>query len=314
MRFIDIAIIGGGPGGLTAATTIVRQLHTAVVFDNHKCGIALSSHMHTVPTWDHGDPEEFREAAREDILARYSTVEFADVGVVKIEKKSDSHFHLVDESGKEYDFRKIILATGTAYDFPDIDGYQETWGSRIYRCLYCFGYEDRGAKSSGVLVVPPIGPGMGLHMAGLAAQLSDKVILYTHSDQDSAAELRPLVEAANAKFNVDSRQIKRLVDNGGSLTIEFADGSAKEEAFLAHNPQASVKGPFVEQLGLAVSPAGHIVAGIPDFQSSVRGVFAAGDVASPYTAVNVAIASGFGAAVAAIAQLQAKKYNIPEIC
>lgn len=71
------------------------------------------------------------EAARKDILARYSTVEFADVGVVKIEKKSDSHFHLVDESGKDYDFRKIILAVGSAYDFPDIDGYQEAWGSRM---------------------------------------------------------------------------------------------------------------------------------------------------------------------------------------
>lgn len=182
-----------------------------------------------------------------------------------------------------------------------------------YRCLYCFGYEDRGAKSSGVLVVPPIGPGMGLHTAGLAAQLSDEVTLYTHGDQDSASRLRPLAEAANAKFNVDSRQIKRLVDNGGSLTIEFADGSAKEEAFLVHHPRAGVKGPFVEQLGLFVSPTGHIDALMPDFQSSVRGVFAAGDVATPFTAVNVAIASGYGAAVAAIAQLQAEKYNIPEI-
>lgn len=131
MQLIDIAIIGGGPGGLTAAATIVRQLHTAVVFDDHKYGNAKSSHMHTVPTWGHKDPEEFREAARKDILARYSTVEFADVGVVKIEKKSDSHFHLVDESGKDYDFRKIILAVGSAYDFPDIDGYQEAWGSRM---------------------------------------------------------------------------------------------------------------------------------------------------------------------------------------
>lgn len=154
---------------------------------------------------------------------------------------------------------------------------------------------------------------MGLHNAGLAAQLCGEVTLYTHGDQDSAAELMPLVEAATAKITVDSRQIKRLVDNGGSLTIEFANGSAQEEAFLVHNPQAGVKGPFVEQLGLAVAPEGHIEANIPGFQSNVRGVFAAGDVASPYKSVNVAIASGFAAAGAAIAQLQAEKYNIPEI-
>lgn len=131
MQFIDIAIIGGGPGGLTAAATIVRQLHTAVVFDDHRYGNARSSHMHTVPIWGHRDPEEFCEAAREDILAQYSTVEFADVGVAKIEKKSVSHFHLVDEFGKEYEFRKIILAVGTVYEFPDIDGYRDAWGSRM---------------------------------------------------------------------------------------------------------------------------------------------------------------------------------------
>lgn len=131
MEFIDIAIIGGGPAGLTAAATLVRQLHTAVVFDNHKYRNAKSTHMHMVPTWDHKDPKEFRSTVRESILDRYSTVEFADVGVSKIEKKSDSHFHVVDDSGKKYNFRKVILAVGAADAFPDIDGYQEAWARRM---------------------------------------------------------------------------------------------------------------------------------------------------------------------------------------
>lgn len=131
MTFIDVAIIGGGPAGLAAASTIVRQLHTAMVFDNHKYRNAKSSHMHMVPTWDHKKLREYCEAAREDILARYSTVQFADVGVKKVEKKSDTHFHVVDESGKERHFHKIILAVGAGETFPDIDGYQEAWGRRM---------------------------------------------------------------------------------------------------------------------------------------------------------------------------------------
>lgn len=87
---------------------------------------------------------------------------------------------------------------------------------------------------------------------------------------------------------------------------------ATEGVCLVPNPQACVNGLFVEQLDLAVSSTNLIEAGVPDLQSGVRGVFAAGDVASPYKAVNVAIASGFAAVVAIIAQLHAAKYKIPE--
>lgn len=152
---------------------------------------------------------------------------------------------------------------------------------------------------------------MGLYMAGNAAQLSQEVTLYTHGNQEFAEKLTPLATAAKAKFKVDSRPIKRFVNNGSSLTIEFADGSTSEETFLVHHPKTGVNGNFVEQLGLAVSPTGDIQASGPFFQTSVRGVFTAGDAANPYKAANAAIASGCNAAVAAISQLQAEKYGIP---
>ncbi|KAJ8067653.1 hypothetical protein OCU04_003261 [Sclerotinia nivalis] len=141
-----------------------------------------------------------------------------------------------------------------------------------FHCLFCFGYEDRGAKSTGVLIVPPISPMTGIHMviAANAAQLSDEVTLYTHGDDDIAAQLSPL---AKAPFKIDTRKIKRLVDNGrSSVTIQFTDGSVKEEAFLVHNTKTTVQGPFIEQLGLDVNPTGDILAPPPFHQTSVRGV------------------------------------------
>lgn len=183
--------------------------------------------------------------------------------------------------------------------------------AQSFHCLFCFGYEDRGAKTTGVLVVPPIDPGMGLYMACNAAQLSDQVTLYTHGNDQFTNAITPLATAAKAEFKVDSRPIKRFVDNGSSLTIEFVDGSSKEETFLVHNPKTSVNGAFVEQLGLELSPTGDIKASGPFYQTSVRGVFSAGDAVNPYKAANAAISSGCNAAVAAIAQLQAEKYGIP---
>ena len=131
MDFIDVAIVGGGPAGLTAAAALARQLHTAVVFDTKTYRNKNSTHIHMVPTWDHKDPQEFRAAAKDSVLARYSTIQYLDIGVASIEKKTDSHFKLIDANGKEWNFRKIILAVGMNDTFPDIEGYAELWTKRM---------------------------------------------------------------------------------------------------------------------------------------------------------------------------------------
>lgn len=131
-ELIDVAIIGGGPAGLTAAATLARQLHTAVVFDSGSYRNAPSAHMHMVPAWDHRDPAEFRAATKRDILARYAEfIKFEDIRVENIEKVGDAHFKVRDASDENRDFRKIILAVGSSNVFPDIKGYEDVWGKRM---------------------------------------------------------------------------------------------------------------------------------------------------------------------------------------
>ncbi|KAK6198455.1 hypothetical protein LQW54_010284 [Pestalotiopsis sp. IQ-011] len=211
--------------------------------------------------------------------------------VATIEKKDDAHFLVFDVSGKEWHFRKILLAVGSSNIFPSIDGYEQLWGERIFHCLFCKGYEDRGAASAGVLAVSPlvISP-LIIHVAMDAAQLADEVTIYTHGNEDLATQLGPI---AGAK----------------SVTVEFVDGSSKNEAFLVHSPQTTVQGPFVDQLGLSLTPMGDLQADAPMHQTSVRGVFAAGDCITPYKVIPGAISSGCNAAVAASAQLHAEKYG-----
>lgn len=131
MDTLDVAIIGGGPAGLTAASTLARQLHTAVVFDSGTYRNAGSSHMHMILTWDHKDPAEYKKAARENILSNYETIQFADVAVTSI-KQSDGLFTVTDNTDKVWSFRKVILAVGSTDTFPDVEGYEELWGKRMY--------------------------------------------------------------------------------------------------------------------------------------------------------------------------------------
>lgn len=123
----DIIIIGGGPAGLSAASSIVRQGHKTLLLDSGKYRNAESKHMHTVATWDHRDPEEFRAAARAD-LARYGTVavENAEVETVK-KREDDGFFEVTAGNGTPWIGKKLILATGVEDVFPDIPGYAECW-------------------------------------------------------------------------------------------------------------------------------------------------------------------------------------------
>ncbi|KAK2597542.1 hypothetical protein N8I77_012321 [Diaporthe amygdali] len=320
MAFYDVAIIGGGPAGLTAAATLARQLHTAVVFDSKKYRNAISKEMHMIPSLEGKDPAEFRREAREGITSKYSTIEFQDVGVSKVQKKSDAHFVTTDTTGKTWKSRKLLLAIGSVDIFPRIEGFDGLWGTRIFHCLFCKGYEDSGAASAGVLAAAPVAlPAdmmvmIAVHAAANAAQLARRVTLYAHGDKALAAGLKAAAKK-QAEWTVEPRRIRRLAAaEGESVTVDFEDGTAsRTEKFLVNQPLTVPGGPFVGQLGLATSPLGDIQAEPPFHQTSVRGVFAAGDCMTPNKVVPTAIASGSNAAVGASTQLQSEKYGFKSV-
>lgn len=150
-------------------------------------------------------------------------------------------------------------------------------------------------------------PALAIHAADNAAQLSKEVTIFTNGSQDVAEKVKAMV--ANSPFKVEPRSIARLVEEDGTVTVEFTDGESKSVCFLTHTPLTVPQGPFAQQLELTLSPTGDIQAEAPAYQTSCRGVFAAGDCITMYKVVPHAIASGNFAAVAAATQLQAEKYN-----
>lgn len=310
-HIVDALIVGAGPAGLSAALGLCRQRRTAVLFDSGVYRNAITSHMHNFATWDHTAPSEFRaKALAELILGRYKTIEYVQTRVESIEKNDAGVFYAFDSTGKSWQGRKLLIATGVTDLMPNIPGFKDTWTNmNVYHCLFCHGFEQSGSDSAGVIAVDNMVPPMAAHFAKMCRPFARKVILYTNGSLSIAEALLPLVQAY-PDIEIDSRKIKKLIPgskSGEHPAIELENGNHSEvitHGFFAHQPAASPNIDFARKLNLKLSETGRELAvTAPFYETNVSGCFAAGDIATAIRTVAGSVAGGVACSGGIVGQL-----------
>ncbi|KAI1744108.1 FAD/NAD(P)-binding domain-containing protein [Xylaria scruposa] len=310
-KIVDVLILGGGPAGLAVAGGLARQLHTAIVFSSGSFRNGAVQHMHNVPGWDHENPADFRAKSKTDILSRYNTIQFRDVSVTNVKKLESGRFEVVDEAGDRYEGRKIVIANGIRDIMPGIPGYSELWGKGIFHCLFCHGYEERGAASAGLIATGLLGNAMfAPPVSRMANRLASNVNIYTNGNEALGAEIRPLLKSTK-RFHIENRKIKSLakdtdVQGEAGVLVTLEDGTVNREGFIAHAPDFELNGPFAKDLGVEIAPQGHINTLPPFFNTNVPGIFAAGDCATLMKSVPTATMMGSFVAAGLAHALQAE--------
>lgn len=283
-RVQDIIIIGGSFAGLTAALQLGRASQKIVVIEADRPRNRMSPAAHGVPGWDGTAPREILNRFQADLVA-YPTVTLQSGTVTAVSGTSDD-FMVTLDAGNSLQARRILLAHGVRDVLPDIPGAAESWGKGLLHCPYCHGYEIR-QRPMAVLVTHP----MSAHQAHLLrANWSDDITLLTGcpgmTDQ-------PALHTDG--FSAEPRTITGFQPAKCSITVTFADGDVAVFAAVFVASGFDHHGTPAEMLGCATTqgPVGPFVRIGPMGQTSVPGVFAAGDCARP--AHNVVAAIGDGA-------------------
>ena len=286
-QIYDVIIAGGGPAGLAAALTLGRGRKRVLLCDAGPPRNAAAVRVQNFVTRDGTPPGEFRRIGREQ-LARYPQVEILDARVEKAEGTRGAF--QVWLTGRAAIARRLLLCTGMIDDLPPIDGFRDLWGRSIFACPYCHGWEIQDRRFACLATTPEM-----LTFAIFLRGWTSDVVALTHGGGEIDAPLLAQLEAAGVR--VETRRIARLVSDGEHLArVEFEGGEALErDVLFAHPPQGQVD--LVRGLGLTLDEKGFVWVDHMR-ETSVPGIYAAGDLTSP--AQSAALASGAGMFAAAM--------------
>ncbi len=288
--FYDVIIVGAGPAGLSAALMLGRSRRRVLVCDSGKPRNAASRAMHGYLTRDGIPPREFLRIAREQ-LKEYDCVEVRDVEVAAAECQADGRFHVTLETGEEFDSRKLLIATGVVDNVPGIPGFRELFGSSVFHCPYCDGWEVRDQPIA-IYGRGARGHGLSLELIGWSRDL----VLCT--DGPSEIDADGLAQLARNGIRVREDRVTQLEGSNGILErVVFATGDPLPRRALFFTTGQIQRSQLAIGLGCQFNDKGTVRTG--KYESThLPGLYVAGDASRAVQWVVVAAAEGAEAAFA----------------
>ncbi len=305
----DCVIVGGGIAGLQAAIQLGRYGHRTLVVDAGEGRSALCKRYGNVLGWPEGvSGALLRERGRKQ--AEALGVEFARDRIVRARKLADvdgqgGGFRLYGEERLRdgVEGRAALLATGVMDRLPELPGLKESLGLSVYICPDCDGHEVRGRRT----VI--LGSGdVGAHMALEVAYYTEQLVYVNHGKTMIKEDLREklakhgieTVHAAVMEVLLADTVLLECAGQSGrafrGVRLENGETVEGDRAFLAFGGN-EVRTDLATQLGAERMENRHIVTDPRTKMTSVRGLWAAGDIGVHSEQLVIAMAEGHQAAI-----------------
>jgi thioredoxin reductase len=286
----DVIIVGGGPAGLTCAIFLGRYRRRVLLLDDGKPRNHASRAIHGFIGQHDIPPGELLRRGRAE--AEHAGVEICDCRATNIERDGDI-FAVTTGRGTFY-ARRIVLAFGIKDLTPDVPNLAQFYGGSIFHCPDCDGYEVLG-KRVGVI-------GWGKRVAGLALKLmqwTDQLTIFVHGHERGLREEEATKVRAAGIHIVDERILTFEGSEDGFLTAAVLSTGQRiplDAMFFTIGCVRSCD--LAERAGCAIAPNGLNLVVDDHKQTTVEGIYAAGDLVP---GSQLAITSAADGAIAAIA-------------
>ncbi|MDT5098024.1 MAG: hypothetical protein QOC76_1761 [Mycobacterium sp.] len=303
---VDCAVVGAGAAGLSAALVLGRARRRTLVIDAGEQSNRASDVIGGLLGYDQRPPAELYAAGREE-LASYPTVECRRGRVLR-GRRVEGGFLLQVDDGSEICARRVLLATGMDYCPPQLPGLAQLWGTSVFQCPFCHGWEMRDKRLAALAA-----GGAAIHAGLMLRGWTDDLVVLTDGPAELSDESLRILKSADV--TVDDRRIVELIGEHGQLTeIAFADGTRLPRDGLLVEAPLRQRSPLAQQLGVAYT-AGPV--GVDEInvdalhRTTVDGVFAAGDNCTKHPSLADAINAGSKAAMMIVQSLLADEYGLP---
>jgi thioredoxin reductase len=288
MRDYDVVVIGGSAAGLSAALVLSRARRKVLVVDSGTPRNAPAAHMHGFLSRDGMPPGELLDIGRDEVNGYGGEVRGGTV--TEIVRCGPSGFWVLLSDGQRVSARRLLVATGLRDELPDIPGLRDRWARDVLHCPYCHGYEVRD-QQLGVLGVSPD----AVRYAQIVRQWADDVVFFAPTGTITEAHRSQLVSRAIGI--VEGTVSRVLVEDDGLFGVEMGDGRTIRRDALFVPPRFVPNSDLLVGLGCDMDEDGWVATGAGG-QTSVAGVWAAGNVANPRAQVITAAGEGSAAAIA----------------
>jgi thioredoxin reductase len=289
----DSIVVGAGPAGLSASLFLARYRRRVATFHHHSPRNLYSHGVHGF-LGHHGIlPVDLLARGREEVTGHGGHI--IEGCVMKAEQLEEERFRVYVGDGEEvarrFDGRRLLLTTGLRDLTPECEGFRDFYGSSVFHCPDCDGFEVSGRRVA-VLSSGKQGVGLALYML----TWTDRVTLI--NDEELAAAHREKL----AQFDIAVRraEIKRLEGDRKSRQLErivFTDGSALDCDALFFHLGTEPASDLHVGLGCRLDEECGLVWIDEKQQTSVKGVYAAGDLTPKSQLAVVAAAEGAMAAI-----------------
>jgi len=290
----DVIVVGGSYAGLAAAMQLGRARRTVLVVDAGQRRNRVVSRAHGVLGFDGESPAVIAAKGKHQVL-EYPSVHWLD-GAATAARSVAGGF-AVSVGGQEHFAKRLILATGVVDEIPSIPGFPERWGKTIFHCPYCDGYElERGRL--GVLGAGPVAQ----HYAAIVAEWSSREGTTLFLNDGVAPSTGELAELTSRGIHVESASVLEAKDGASGMELVVRGGRQYGLAAVFVLPQTRLPGAFAQQLGCEIESGatGSVYKTDPRTkETTVKGVYAAGDAGLALHSVTFAMADGARAGTSA---------------